>query len=222
MRKPVLIILLIIASVFLVYSSLTKQKAGEKDRAVALYEQGVEKIGEKDYTEAVELFTRAIELDPGHEKAYSKRGAVRAEFLRQYKAALSDLDKAIELNPGNAVALHNRGLCKISLNDTESAVEDFTRAIKKSPAYYIAHNSRGVAQGMLGKYEEAIKDFNSALIINPDYFNARVNMIFAKIQMEKYDEALAEAKKALESVDEAEEPENYAKIREMIDRIESD
>jgi len=219
-RMIVLIFLLVIASVFMVFSFINKEKSSNLNKANSLYEKGIQKIEEKKYKEAVEFFTQAIKIDPKSDQAYAKRGAVTAEFLKQYKEAMQDYDKALELNPKDALTLHNRAICKIELKQLNSAIEDLTKAVIGSPTYYIAHNTRGVAHGMLGEYEKAITDFESALKINPEYINAKVNKIFAKFKMGKKDEALEEAKGLLGGIDKKKQPADYEKVEKIIDYIE--
>ncbi len=220
LRMIILSVLLLIATVVMVVTLVNKEKPTDLNRSNTLYEKGLQKVEEKKYEEAIELFTQVIEISPEYNKAYAKRGAVKAEFLNRHEEAMPDYDKALELNPKDALTLHNRGISRIKLNQLEEAVEDFTRAVLTKPTYYIAHNSRGVAHGMLGDYEKAITDFESALIIKPNYTNAKFNKIFAKVKMDKKDEALKDAKALLAEIDKEKESGEYQKLEKLIDYIE--
>ncbi len=61
--------------------------------------QGNKAFTTKDYERAIELFTKAIELDPTNHVLYSNRSASYAS-LKQYDKALEDADKTIELKGG--------------------------------------------------------------------------------------------------------------------------
>jgi tetratricopeptide (TPR) repeat protein len=58
--------------------------------------------------EAVESYTKAIELNKDYSQAYNNRGYTYMR-LRVYDKALKDFDRAIEINPDYVQALMNRG-----------------------------------------------------------------------------------------------------------------
>ena len=53
--------------------------------------------------EALEAFTKAIELNPKYAEAYNNRGIAHLK-LGNYQQAIRDYDKAIKLDPKNAMA----------------------------------------------------------------------------------------------------------------------
>lgn len=57
-----------------------------------LKNQGNKAFQAKDYDTAIDLFTKAIELDPSNFVLYSNRSAAKAG-KRQYKAALEDAEQ---------------------------------------------------------------------------------------------------------------------------------
>lgn len=61
-----------------------------------------------DYSNVLEHYGKAIELDPKNATAYNNRGVTR-QSLQDYKGALDDYNKAIELVPGEALYYFNRG-----------------------------------------------------------------------------------------------------------------
>ena len=56
-----------------------------------------------EYRQAVEVLTKAIELEPADAAIYVNRGAAYAA-LAQYGLAIADYDQAIELDPDNMTA----------------------------------------------------------------------------------------------------------------------
>lgn len=66
------------------------------------------------YRDAVHDYSRALQLNPGHVKAYYNR-AVALERLQQPEAALRDYGRVVELDPANSSAHLNTGLllCKL-------------------------------------------------------------------------------------------------------------
>lgn len=66
------------------------------------------------YSDAVQDYTRALQLNPSHVKAYYNR-AVALERLGQHEAALADYARVGALDQGNTSAHLNAGmlLCKL-------------------------------------------------------------------------------------------------------------
>ena len=62
----------------------------------------------RQYSEAIILFNKAIQIKPDHSEAYMNRGVTFLE-LRNLDEALSDLNKAIEINNNIALAYLNKG-----------------------------------------------------------------------------------------------------------------
>ena len=51
----------------------------------------------KDYQRAIEVYNKAIEINPNFAKAYAERGSVKV-LIKDYKGGIQDLNKAIELD----------------------------------------------------------------------------------------------------------------------------
>ncbi len=84
-----------------------------------------------DYEEAVDDFTRAIELDSNSLSAYNNRGIVYAA-QQEYELAMADFDHVINADSGHVVALNNRGIIHAILGDYDRAIADLEQAISVS------------------------------------------------------------------------------------------
>jgi tetratricopeptide (TPR) repeat protein len=69
------------------------------------YEQGVQRIGGRDYGGALTSLTQAIQLEPMLAVAYTARGSANIG-LRRYAEAAADYQYALELEPGAASPLY--------------------------------------------------------------------------------------------------------------------
>jgi len=69
------------------------------------YEQGVQRIGSRDYSGALTSLTQAIQLEPMLAVAYTARGSANIG-LRRYVEAAADYQYAMELEPGSASPLY--------------------------------------------------------------------------------------------------------------------
>lgn len=111
------------------------------------------------FLEAVEHYTRAIELD-GTNAIYVANRAQAEIKLEQYGAAISDCDRALELDPTYFKALYRRGVAKSMLLRYKDAYDDFAAVLKMKPSD--ANTKR--LQGEMSKhmrriaFEKAIED----------------------------------------------------------------
>src|ERR1035437_2451461 len=93
---------------------------------------GAKKVDLKEYKEAIEDYTKAIELKPKLADGYNGRGLTLSR-TENYKAAIQDFNKVIELSPKDVKAYHDRGTAKAKLGDNKGAVQDFTKVIDLNP-----------------------------------------------------------------------------------------
>ncbi len=91
--------------------------------------------------EAIELYDKAVQLNPTVAKVYHNRGVIKANLLK-YEEAIADYNIALEIDPEYKEAYANRGVAKINIfNSThkigekptaeegKSACEDFHKAV---------------------------------------------------------------------------------------------
>ena len=96
---------------------------GWLQKGVALESQGV-------YEEAIQMYTKAIELDDHYADAYLKRGqAYRVAHSTEPMEALEDFNKAVALDPTNAEAYYQRGLLLAFIIYNEDARTDMKTAV---------------------------------------------------------------------------------------------
>ena len=91
------------------------------------YTKAGESFQKGNYKESIELYTKAIELNPDIADAYNNRAAAEVK-LKRYEAALKDYDKAIELSPDFPRAYFGRGLTKIIMFNMEEGCNDLFKA----------------------------------------------------------------------------------------------
>ena len=136
--------------------------------SIALHQRG-------EHKQAVDSYSRAIELAPKRAEFYNSRGATMS-ILKDYQRAIADFDKAIELDPQHALAFNNRGAAKKASNDLQGAIDDYNRAIVLNSQDAVIYTNRGVAKRELGVLQEAIADYDKAIELNPraaDAYNYR-------------------------------------------------
>ena len=80
------------------------------------------------YREAIELYTRAIELAPDDWRAYRYRGH-RHISLRDFDNAVADLEAARERAPFNWDVAYHLGLAHFLAGDFSAAADEYTRCL---------------------------------------------------------------------------------------------
>ncbi|WFD26606.1 protein-serine/threonine phosphatase [Malassezia nana] len=84
------------------------------------------------YSEAKQLYTQAIQLDPTVTALYSNRAMCELK-LEQHGLAIADANKAIELDPSFAKAYYRRASAHLSILDPKAALPDLKMVLKLEP-----------------------------------------------------------------------------------------
>ena len=85
-------------------------------------------IKEKEYPiEAMDDYTKVIELDSRNALAFNNRGVIKYD-LGNYQEALEDYQKALNINPNEKLYLSNIGEVQIKLGDIDSACTNLKKA----------------------------------------------------------------------------------------------
>lgn len=120
---------------------------------------------EKEFHDALDAVTRAIEAGRRDARAYNLRGSVLVA-LHRYPDALQDYTRAIELDPKLAHAWHNRGIVHYEIGDYRRAIEDLTRAIELRD-HADSRGQRARAYFQLKAFEAALADARRAIEMDP-------------------------------------------------------
>ena len=111
---------------------------------------------------AIEVYSRALELNPRDAQAYNNRG-VAYSSKGEVSRAIEDYSKVMELNPGFAVAYNNRGVAYNSKGEVNLAIEDYNRAIELNSSYVAeAYYNRGEVWLRQREWEKAKTDLITA------------------------------------------------------------
>jgi len=173
----------------LLKQGLELHKLGQIDKAKAFYEQilkfepnhfdAIQLLGAiatqtKQWQVALELFSKASQINPFNVNVFCNKGIVLKElgFLDQ---ALVSLSSAINLNVNHAESYMNRGLVFKRLNRLDDALKDLTRAIELRCDYAEAYSNYASALESIDKLDDAFVSYNKAIEINPKLYEAYCN-----------------------------------------------
>jgi len=148
---------------------------------------------------ALELATRAIELDEAMPVAYFVRGICYWELGEPGKA-LVESDRAIAYDPNYAGAHVLDAMLLYYNGRPEEGLQRIEKAIRLNPHHpYNYRFHLGQAYYILGRYSEAIKTFRAAMESNPTAERCHIWLAAALGQSGDTDEAAAEIDQLLGS-----------------------
>jgi tetratricopeptide (TPR) repeat protein len=165
------------SSCFNLYNQKVDVNTNETSNSESLsfHNQGVEYYNNKDYKNAEQYFSKAIQSNKQDPNNYDWRGWAKFH-QKKYKGAVSDFLIASELEPNNARHYQSIGHTKTWLDQWESAANYYTKAIEKdrsNPVYYF---DRAEVNRINGKLKAALDDISESLRLDPQngsYFNER-------------------------------------------------
>jgi tetratricopeptide (TPR) repeat protein len=175
----------------------------EYDQTVAglsakeITQQGVSLLRDKKYPEAIELFSKAIAVDPKAIPPYGLRGSVYMR-LKKYDKAIGNWNQAISALPDEGIVYCQRGRTYLMMRQDDNALNDFNTAISKSPMYFPAYLSKGdmlVRRREFGKALENYAQAVAAMKGNPAPYFQRGRIYFI---MKDSDKAMENLETALE------------------------
>ena len=156
--KRILCFITIAAAFMLVNISNTLAES-----ANSYFNQGYEKHLQGDLSNAVKLYSKAIDNNPAFAMAYQMRG-VAEQQLKKYPQAISDYSMVITYGEPyfKAVGYYNRGVVKNITGNYAEAIPDFSLAIELDKRMGAAFFHRGIAKSKTGDLTGRLDDFRQA------------------------------------------------------------
>ncbi len=187
------------------------------------YEKGMHLSSVGNYSDAVECFNKAIEIDHHHADSYYRKGEILRTFLNDSKAAVIALDEAIRINPNHVEAYSTHGYALMDLGRYEDAVKSFDRiitinlatkykpptisfeeAIRKNISWNLlelthstGYGAKAIALKKLGKWKDVLECYDQLIKHQPSSEHHHHSRGQALLELERYNEALECFDKAL-------------------------
>ena len=185
------------------------------------FQQGISFMNSERYDEAIEAFTRALEINPHDQDAcflrwvaWRKKAKLHGILYlsgiglkpvcdnKEFQALVAKLEaqfsgKKTERRLSTNIWLR-QGISFMNSQRYDDAINAFTEALEINPRYAEAYFFRGGTWYRKGDYDRAIADFTKALEINPGYAKAYSLRGGAWDKKGDYDRAIADYTKALE------------------------
>lgn len=153
-------------------------------------------VRKRSYTEGVELFEQALQLDP--ERPEIHEGLATAHFLAEnYEQAAAAFTRLTELTPRSAKAFVNLGAVYNRMGEYSKAADVLRRGLqcdrKCSEAYY----NLGIAYRRVKEFGMAVTAYKEAIRLNPEMVEAVLNLANVYLEMGNHQQAITEYRNAL-------------------------
>ena len=129
-------------------------KGQDAEKYVKFLDRGRDLVTKGDYVNAIDEFSKAIELKPTLPEAYYER-AVAREGSEDYKSALDDLKQAQHLGLSSPDALRAEGRILMALRQYEDAVDVFRVLVDTGPRAELRQSLYALAEAKFGMKEWA-------------------------------------------------------------------
>jgi len=179
--------------------ALAQEKAPDysQEKAGYWYKRGLESTGTGDFDDALQSFSKAIQIDPENAAIWNGKAlALRSLYFSEhnpnsYNESLKAFDEAIRLygealqsNSHDANTWYYKGL---ALGDKAALMQSGDGL-----------NITGDEHDITGYYEDAIKAYEEAIKINPQYLTAWKNKGNVLYSLAKYNESVQAYEQAIE------------------------
>ena len=179
--------------------SVSENERQEKNQLTAwdYWRQGEDFYNSTQYQDAIESYTKAIELEPGNALFYNDRGCAY-ENMNIHDKAIEEYETAIDLNPNDAIFYCNRGDAYSNLGSYDKAFNDYKKALQLDSNCSYAYMGRGHLYELLGNNSRAIDEYNKAIMITPQDDVSYENRGYIYFKLKDYDKAIDDLNKAIE------------------------
>ena len=103
------------------------------DKLTLILSEGSKFVRNQQLSDAIDVFTKVIQLDPTWAEAWNKRATV-LYLLGDYEGSQKDINKVLELEERHFGALAGQGLVNIKLENYEKAIESYKKAQEIYPS----------------------------------------------------------------------------------------
>jgi serine/threonine protein kinase/tetratricopeptide (TPR) repeat protein len=158
------------------------------------------------FSEAIEMFEKAISMDPNYALAYWGLGAAHEHYYvetdkrEDLELTIDYFEKAYDLNPDLAEANVGLGWAYFYKEDLSEAAKSFKRALEleKNSKSALVTCDVGVFLSSVGLFHRAIKYLDKSIQLEPSYLRAYEHLASCYWYIGEFEEGAEVAEKALE------------------------
>jgi len=174
------------------------KKAGVELPEKYLYLMALEKVNEKNYSDASVILEAVKKSDDQFSPGFFLAGYI-AYVSRKYDTALENLEKACEIEPENPAYLISYGNACLKEKKYAEASKALAKAVELKPEDASTWNNLAHSYIVDSKTEEAVEAFSKAAELRPDFHEALHNLGLALGKLGRYEEALSAFENAVKA-----------------------
>ena len=190
---PLLALVLLVAPAAVLAATAGAGPTGSEPSLPQLFERALSASRAGDFSAALPLWNRVLELAPEDAAAWSNRGNVQLA-LGSAEAAIADQTRAMQLDPLSPDPHLNRGTAEEALGRWDAAEADYRWILERDAAAgrladASALYNLGNVQGSRGDWSTARDSFQAAADARPGFAMARSSAALAAFQLGQLDAA---------------------------------
>jgi tetratricopeptide (TPR) repeat protein len=165
--------------------------------AVALENRGVRALNAGQYADAVVLFKKGVQQQPGRASLHHQLGTALA-LTGDVRGALAELQEAIRLEPTLAKAHYSLGVL-LAGNPAarEPAAAELSAAVRYDPGYVEARTQLAGLYRLSGRYQDALTQYEQAVALDPRAVDAQLGYVMTLANLKRYRDARDRAREAV-------------------------
>lgn len=205
--------ILVLAAVALTFTVLTLRRNADYATALSIWSDTVAKrpsargflslgnawMAGGQMTDAIESFSRALEIDPDNRKVHANLGKAYQETGR-LDEALTEYQKALAIDPAFHIAHNNLGSLLARTGRPDEAIAHYRAALESKPDSAEAHNNLGNVFFRAGNPSEAAIHYRKAVDFQPQDLEIRFSLGGALYSMGQSAEAIPHLEKIVASL----------------------
>ena len=161
-----------------------------------LHIYGLIKAARKEYQEATEFLSKAVQLNPGDPSLHYNLAKSMADGGATQESLIY-FDKALVLDPHYTDALMGYGEVLADLTNYPKALDAYDRVIDLRPDFAEAWSNKGSVLHSLKRYREALACFEKAILIDPISPQAYYNRGISEKEIKQLNDAVNSFSKAI-------------------------
>jgi protein O-GlcNAc transferase len=169
----------------------------QSDHEESLHLLGLIEFGRKNYSQGVELISRALSIFPNFKSAQYNLARCY-EDMKEFEKSREAYERALELDPKNADAHLGYSNILTLLGKHEEALVEVNTSLDLNPKLAGAHANKGMMLGSLGRYHEAMHHYNIASRLDPNNPELLFNRANAWSSLDMPEDALKNYNRAIE------------------------
>jgi tetratricopeptide (TPR) repeat protein len=124
-------------------------------------DKGINYFKNQKYDEAIDAFSRAIQINPNKADIYNNRG-LSYKMKGDLDNAIIDFNKAVEIDPTYEKAYYNMGSAYFKKGDFDKAIKEFDKTIEINPGFVQAYANRASIYFRKKEYDSSWANMHKA------------------------------------------------------------